>query len=182
MPVWRGCPEPTSAAASPGWRPWRCLARRPTSGRVAPAASARVSASACGPRPSTRRLAAQAEPEIRQADLADLVLTLAAWGPVADERWLDPPPAAARTVAGALLTDLGLLDGDARLTDDGRAAMALGTHPRLARLVLAGARSGRVDDAAELAAILAERDLRGGPPSRRPADVEDRLDLLHGRR
>ena len=51
-------------------------------------------------------------PEIRGADLAPLVLELAAWG-VADVhtlRWLDPPPAAAFNQARELLVELDALD------------------------------------------------------------------------
>ena len=161
MPVWRGYPEPTTAGASPAWRPWRCLARRPTSGRVAPVDSALASASALWTEAEHGRLAAQAEPEIRQADLADLVLTLAAWGPVADDRWLDPPPPArARAVAAALLTDLGLLDADGRLTDDGRAALGA-RHPPSARS--AGARRRAVRTGRR------RRRAGGGPRRARPA-------------
>ena len=66
-------------------------------------------------------------PEILSADLAPLVLDCAAWG-VADPRklaFLDPPPAPALAEARALLVELGALDRDGRITDDGaRAARA----------------------------------------------------------
>jgi ATP-dependent helicase HrpB len=109
------------------------------------------------------RLQPQTAPEIASADLAPLVLELAQWG-VADPAelaWLDPPPAAARDQATELLQSLDALDESGRITADGRAMLALGMHPRLAHMILVGRRLGMARTAAELAALLSERDIGG---------------------
>jgi ATP-dependent helicase HrpB len=128
-----------------------------------------------------RSLAAYAAPEIAVADLAPLALDLAVWGSSAAElKWLDAPPAA--TLAGArdLLTRLGALDAAGRVTAHGRAMQGLAAHPRLAHMLLAAREHGAGAEAAELAALLSERDLlRGGGPGRdRDSDVRSRLDKL----
>lgn len=109
------------------------------------------------------RLQPQASPEIASADLAPLVLELAQWG-VADPSgmaWLDPPPAAAWNQAVELLQELGALDGEGRITPEGRAMLKPGLHPRLAHMVLTGRRLGLPRSAGELAALLSERDIGG---------------------
>jgi len=105
-------------------------------------------------------LPAFAPPEIAVADLAGLALELALWGSDgADLAFLTPPPAPALAEARALLTGLGALDAQGRITAHGRALAALPLHPRLGHmLVTAG------PEAATLAATLAERDpIRGAP-------------------
>jgi ATP-dependent helicase HrpB len=124
-----------------------------------------------------RALAPQAQPEILTADLAPLALDLAIWGTdAAALRWLDPPPAATLASARDLLARLGALDERGVVTAHGRAMHALGTHPRLAHMLLAARAHGAGAAAAELAALLSERDLlRGGP---RDSDVRTRIDAL----
>ncbi len=95
-------------------------------------------------------------------------------------RWLDPPPAAAFTQACELLALLGAVDAAGRVTPHGSAMAELGTHPRLAHMLLRAraAGVGAVATSAVLVAILEERDLlrgAGGPP---PADVQLRLDAV----
>jgi ATP-dependent helicase HrpB len=122
------------------------------------------------------RLQPQTEPEIASADLAPLVLELAQWG-VTDPRelsWLDPPPTAAHDQATELLQSLDALDQAGRITADGRAMLVLGVHPRLAHMVLVGRRLGLARTAAELAALLGERDISGFDE----ADVSLRLARL----
>jgi len=96
--------------------------------------------------------------EIEAADLTGLALELALWGTDgADMAFLTPPPAPALAEARALLTGLGALDAQGRITAHGRKITALPVHPRLAHmLAVAG------PDAATLAALLEERDpIRG---------------------
>jgi ATP-dependent helicase HrpB len=77
----------------------------------------------------------------------------------------------------ALLTDLGALAGG--ITEAGRRMVQLGAHPRLAAMMLAAQDPGGRALAADLAALLEERDpIRGREP---PADVGLRLDALAGR-
>ncbi len=97
-------------------------------------------------------------PEIAAADLAGLALELALWGG-SDLPFLTPPPAPALAAARRLLTDLGALDAQGHITAHGRTLAALPLHPRLGHMVQRGGRP-----AAELAALLSERDpLRGAP-------------------
>lgn len=105
------------------------------------------------------RLPAQTNPEILEADLAPLALSLACWGASARElRWLDVPPEAALAQGRALLHQLGALEANGRVTAHGRAVESLGTHPRLGHMLLAAHERGQGATAALLAALLEERD------------------------
>lgn len=125
-------------------------------------------------------LAAFTPPEIAEADLAPLALELASWGTAAAAlRWLDPPPEAMLASARDLLRRLGALGADGRISAHGREMTRLGVHPRLAHLLLRARALGAVPLAAELAALLSERDLLRGAPAR-DADIRTRLELLRG--
>lgn len=123
--------------------------------------------------PQTASLPAYTQPEILSADLSTLVLDLAQWG-VSDPAqltFLDPPPAPALKEARGLLGELGALDGDGRITEEGHALRALALPPRLARMIVDSARFGYGEEAAEIAAILTERGLGGDS-----VDLDHRLD------
>ena len=123
--------------------------------------------------PQTASLPAYTQPEILSADLSSLVLDLAQWG-VGDPTqlaFLDPPPGPAWSEARALLRELGALDGDGRITDEGKALRALALPPRLARMIVDAEHLGAGAEAAEIAAILTERGLGGDG-----ADLDRRLD------
>ena len=125
--------------------------------------------------PQTASLAASGTPEILAADLSSLVLDLAHWG-VSDPTkldFLDPPPSAAWSEARALLTELGAIDADGRITDEGRALRQLPLPPRIARMVVDAAAGGAADVAADIAAVLTERGLGGND-----VDLTHRLDNL----
>ncbi|UMY20040.1 ATP-dependent helicase HrpB [Methylobacterium organophilum] len=132
--------------------------RRGRAGRTQPGICYRLWAEA-----ATGALEPFGRPEILSADLSGLLLDGAAWG-VTDPTtlaFLDPPPAPALKEARAMLTDLGALDADGRLTATGRALRALPLPPRLARMLLSAAGFGRARAAADLAAVLVERGLGG---------------------
>ncbi|MDA9504441.1 ATP-dependent helicase [Bradyrhizobium sp. CCBAU 11386] len=123
--------------------------------------------------PQTASLAPYTQPEILSADLSSLVLDLAQWG-VADPAalsFLDPPPQPARKEAKSLLSELNALDGDGRITAEGKSLRALALPPRLARMIVDSHRAGSGEAAAEIAAILTERGLGGDS-----ADLEHRRD------
>lgn len=124
-----------------------------------------------------RTLAPFTPPEIVEADLAPLALELAAWGAqeAASLAWLDAPPAPQLGSARALLRWLGAIDDAHRITPHGRGMAQLAAHPRLAHMLLRAAEDGAVSMAADLAAMLGERDLLRG---QRDADVRTRLELL----
>ncbi len=98
-------------------------------------------------------------PEIMTADLAPLVLELAAWGchDVRQLAWLDQPPAAHLTAARSLLQLLGALDGGVTITALGRRMVRLPLHPRLARLLVAAEAQGMLVEACRLASELSHR-------------------------
>lgn len=97
-------------------------------------------------------------PEILTADLAPLLLELAAWGCPADSlAWLDQPPVAHLATAQELLQMLGALDAGGAITALGQQMVRLPVHPRLARLLLAAGEQGRVAEACRLAAELSNR-------------------------
>ena len=118
-------------------------------------------------------------PEILEAELSGLALDCAAWGAEPSAlAFLDAPPAGTMAAARGLLRDLDALDEEGRITETGRRMARMGTHPRLARMMLAAEGNAEKALAAELAALLEERDpLRGREA---PADIGLRLDLLAG--
>ena len=144
-------------------------------GRLAPGIAYRL-----WPEREQTQLAAYAPPEIREADLAPLLLTLAAAGnsdPGALS-WLDPPPAAAHAQARTLLMELGALGADGRITREGETMAALPLHPRLAHMALRATERGQGRLAAAIAALLMERDIVRAAPQARDADLRLRVDLL----
>jgi ATP-dependent helicase HrpB len=111
-------------------------------------------------------------PEILEADLAPLALTLAAWG-VTDSTtlaWLDPPPQPAWRESVELLQELGALAADGRITAHGHRLTAFGLPPRLANMIVRAADLGFGTTAAWVAAVLSERGLGGTS-----IDIEARL-------
>lgn len=104
--------------------------------------------------------AAHDTPEAMRADLADALLVLAGLGASTELRWLSLPPPAHREAAIDLLRLLGALAQDGSITQLGRRMLDLPLHPRLARIVIEGERRGVPEDAALVAALLGERDIR----------------------
>jgi ATP-dependent helicase HrpB len=124
-----------------------------------------------------RGLAAHDRPEILEAELSGLALDCAAWGSAPDDLpFLDRPPQGALAAATALLTQLGALDPGGHITHAGRRMATLGTHPRLAAMMLAAQTPGEAALAADLAALLEERDPLRSPDA--PADIGLRLAAL----
>ena len=142
-----------------------------------------------------QRLIKHAVAEILHSDLSSLVLELANWGiqHVDELQWLDTPPASAITQASTLLQQLNALDSDGKITSHGQDMLRLGTHPRLAHMMLSADKiddkiDNQLDDtlnaklkpgyhACLIASILTEKDifLAGAEKS---ADIQDRLNVL----
>jgi len=123
--------------------------------------------------PQTSSLAPYTQPEILSADLSSFVLDLAEWGArdPATLAFLDPPPAAALNEARTLLNEIGAVDADGRITDEGRKLRQLPLPPRLARMVVDAGRDGAGDLAASIAVVITERGLGGDD-----VDLRHRLD------
>lgn len=119
------------------------------------------------------------QPEIFAADLSGLALSCAAWG----ERpstlpFPDAPPEGALKAAAALLIGLGALDEAGNITKLGRDMARMRAEPRLAAMMLAAPDSPTRALAADIAAILEERDFL---PQTASADLHLRLEALAGR-
>jgi ATP-dependent helicase HrpB len=127
-------------------------------------------------------LAPQTAPEILHADLAPLALELSCWGAVdaASLSWLDPPPAAPLAQARDLLRQLEAIDSAARVTPHGRMLANLGTHPRLAHMLVKAREFGAPRLACDLAAILSERDILRASAGARDVDLRLRVAVLRG--
>jgi ATP-dependent helicase HrpB len=113
--------------------------------------------------PQTGSLEAYTRPEILSADLSSFALDLAQWGTTDTSQlaFLDAPPQAAMNEAWTLLGEIGAIDDNGRITDEGRKLRALPLPPRLARMVVDAAAQGAGEMAAAIAAILTERGLGG---------------------
>ena len=144
--------------------------RRGRAGRTAPGVCFRLWEA-----PQTASLEAANRPEILAADLSGFMLDLAHWG-VRDPAkldFLDPPPAAAVAEATALLTELGAVDAQGRITPVGNKLRQLPLPPRLARMVVDAGAAGEALLAADIAVVLTERGLGGND-----VDLTHRLDGL----
>jgi ATP-dependent helicase HrpB len=146
--------------------------RRGRAGRQGPGLCLRL-----WPEQEMRSLKAHDEPEILIADLAALVLELANWG-VADRtalRFVDPPPEAAFAQARDLLVELDAIDDRGAITAMGKLMAKLPLHPRLAHMIAKAKDLEAGALAADIAALLSERDPLGRDAG---ADIAERLGAL----
>jgi len=127
-------------------------------------------------------LAAHTPAEIIEADLMPLALELANWGirDASQLRWLDAPPSSMLNQARDILKWLGAIDVQGVITPHGRDMNSLGTHPRLAHMLIKSRELKLEPLAAELAALLTERDLLRSHSRERDADMRSRIEALHG--
>lgn len=124
-------------------------------GRVAPGVCYRLwtqSTENC--MPACRR------PEILDADLAPLCLDIAAWGETDATTlpWLTPPPRPHISSAVSLLQSLGATAASGSLTKLGKRMAALPCHPIIAGMLLSSSDPSDVALAADIAAIVEDRD------------------------
>ncbi|WP_081369023.1 ATP-dependent helicase HrpB [Granulibacter bethesdensis] len=141
-------------------------------GREAPGVAIRLWSQAM-----ERGMAPFDRPEILEAELSGLVLDCAGWGAQpSDLPFPDAPPDGAVAAARSLLGDLGALDAEGRITEAGRQMARIGAHPRLAAMMLAARTPQERLLAADIAALLEERDPFRSPDA--PADLRLRLEAL----
>jgi len=100
-------------------------------------------------------------PEILRHDLAEVVLTLKAGGidDVENFNWLENPNPKSLEQTLALLTDLGAIGFDGKLTGIGKKMVSFPMHPRYARMLLAGEQYGCVRQACLIAALTQGRSI-----------------------
>lgn len=123
------------------------------------------------------RMAEQRKAEIESADLAPMLLSIAAFGETDASAlpWLTPPPLHALAAARRLLCSLGAIDAEGSITSLGKQMASLPCHPRIARMILRGASVGQTALACDIAALLEEKDpLSQGIET----DIELRIDML----
>ncbi|MFI2105446.1 ATP-dependent RNA helicase HrpA [Isoptericola sp. NPDC019693] len=125
------------------------------------------------------------EPEILRTSLASVLLQMISVGvvttpdDVAKFPFVEPPDTRAVRDGVQLLSELGALettDGATRLTDVGRTLAQLPMDPRLARMIIEGAKRGVAREVAIIAALLSIQD-----PRERPAESRAQADQLHAR-
>lgn len=125
-----------------------------------------------------RQLVQHAAPEIATSDLTPMMLELSNWGvdDVDELQWLDIPAPSAVKHARGLLIELGGLNGTT-ITEHGKAMLALGTHPRLAHMMIKASTLGLGKNATLIAALLSEKDIFTGS-ARHTADLSKRVTTL----
>lgn len=122
------------------------------------------------------------QPEICDADLAPMLLDIAAWGEPDVYRlpWLTPPPQAHVAQARQLLFMLGAVTAEGAITTHGRLLARWPCHPRIAQMLTRAETPSLKALAADIAALLEEKDVLD---DMHDADINSRIALLRdGRR
>ncbi len=126
-----------------------------------------------------KRLVKHSLAEILHSDLSTFVLELAHWGVIqVDElQWMDVPPGSSIKQAKKLLQKLNAIDGEEKITQHGRRILKLGTHPRLAHMMLSAISLEQVYHACLISGILTEKDLFKAGVNK-SFDIHERLNIL----
>jgi len=116
-------------------------------------------------------------PEIKRLSLSQIMLWLAAAGLTLENAGLlEPPAPEAAADARAVLTGLGALDAEGKITPLGRTMAKLPTEPRYAKLLIEGARLKCLDEACHVAALTeAGRVFLGLEDAFRQSELDDML-------
>lgn len=129
--------------------------------------------------------------EVHRLDLAEPALELHSAG-IADLKsfgWFEAPPASAIEAADTLLTKLGAITAEGRITKTGEQMLRFPLHPRQSRMLIEAQSRGVFDEACVIAALIGERDIvanelfngrRANVHAKHhsPSDLLDRLDLF----
>ncbi|MFA6259983.1 MAG: ATP-dependent helicase HrpB [Bacteroidia bacterium] len=123
-----------------------------------------------------QRLQKHRIPEILEADLSSLMLEMAMWGvqDISRLTWLTPPPQATIASAQETLEQLNAVE-KGKITEHGKQLHALPCHPRIAHMMLKAQEDNAVALAADIAALLEERDPM---PRDSGIDINLRIELL----
>lgn len=119
------------------------------------------------------------EPEVLRVDLTPALLDLAAWGVTNPSQfsWITMPSTTALATAQSLLVELGAVSQSGAITPEGRQLADLGTHPLLGKLAISARTLGLEAVAAQLLAIIEERDIADSG-----ADIAKRIALIESGR
>ncbi|MEN9578096.1 MAG: ATP-dependent helicase HrpA, partial [Pseudomonadota bacterium] len=118
------------------------------------------------------------DPEVRRVGLAGVILRMksAGLGEIEQFPFLDAPQPRAVAEGYRVLEELGALTAERELTELGRRLAQFPVDPRIARMIIAGADNGCLDEILVLAAALEIRD-----PRERPRGFEQKADQQHQR-
>lgn len=134
------------------------------------------------------RMAENRTPEIQEADLAPMMLDLAAWGETSIENlwWMTTPPKAQVMQAMGLLQGLNAVNENGKITEHGKRLQVMPCHPRMAQMFVADATKTVAEGnnsttdakalAADIAAILEEKDPLASDVN--DADINTRISML----
>ncbi|MCK5834959.1 MAG: ATP-dependent RNA helicase, partial [Lentisphaeria bacterium] len=111
-------------------------------------------------RESTKPLG-ELEPEVSRIDLTETMLMILQFTDANSKalELLTPPREAAKLVALKLLQDFKFINENHTVTEQGLLAAQIPTHPRLAKLILAGSDFFCVKEATMMAALLSEKSI-----------------------
>lgn len=109
---------------------------------------------------SETRMENQRKPEILEADLAPMLLDIAAFGEgdVESLPWLTVPEKETVYSAEALLRNLGAIDAKGNVTERGKRMAGLPCHPRISSMILHADDDRQKALACDIAALLEEKD------------------------
>jgi ATP-dependent helicase HrpB len=126
------------------------------------------------------RMADHRVPEIVDSDLSSLVLDMAQWGitDIYKLTWLTPPPKGHISQATEILHQIDALE-NGKITSYGKQMAALPCHPRLAHMLIMAKEAQQLALAADLAAVLEERDPL---PREAGIDINLRIEALRRHR
>lgn len=115
-------------------------------------------------------------PELQRANLAEVILRMLALklGDVHAFPFLDRPTPQAIRDGFQLLTELGAIDGERRLTDRGRAMARLPVSPTVSRMLLQARQENALQEVLVIAAAISIQD-----PRVRPLDQQEQADQEH---
>ncbi len=118
------------------------------------------------------------DPEIKRTGLAGVILRMKSLGlgDVEDFAFLDPPQPRSIAEGYRVLEELGAITPERELTPMGKQLARFPVDPRIARIIVAGAERGCLDDVLVIAAALNIQD-----PRERPRELQQRADELHRR-
>jgi ATP-dependent helicase HrpA len=116
------------------------------------------------------------DPEILRTNLAAVILQMLhlRLGEVSDFPFIEPPDGKAITDGYTLLQELSAVSREGQLTPLGRQLARLPVDPRLARMVLEGAKQGSLEEVLIIASALSVQDVR-----ERPSDRQQAADQAH---
>ncbi|MBU0908390.1 MAG: ATP-dependent RNA helicase HrpA, partial [Proteobacteria bacterium] len=117
-------------------------------------------------------------PEIVRANLAEVILRMVALrlGSPKKFPFIDPPAPRAIHDGYKMLTELGAIDHNHRLTERGRLMAGLPLDPRISRMIISSRENGCLREVVIIAAALSIQD-----PRIRPAENAQQADAAHER-